>query len=154
MPKLFYTEKFEQAIQDYEAGLELKIELLPQSSRQIAEAHYKLSIVLDLSSGRLQESILHAEKALESVESRLAELRNAMNGQMKVETLQKPDSKGKGKSPVKGPRLLGDDAVANMTQPQVSAEIKELEGLKEDLALKVCLVWRKIKTVADIFEIG
>lgn len=95
--------------------------------------------MLDLSSGRLQESILHAEKALQSVESRLAELRNAINGQIKVETLQKPDSKGKGKSPAKGPRLLGDDAVANMTQPQMSAEIKELEGLKEDLALKVCL---------------
>ncbi|KAI0339484.1 hypothetical protein BDW22DRAFT_599992 [Trametopsis cervina] len=131
------TEKFDQAIQDYEAGLNLKLELLPQSSRQIAEAHYKLSIVLDLSSGRLQDSIAHAEKALESVEARLAELRNASSGQVKVETLHKPDSKGKGKAVAKGPRLLGDDAVQNLTQTQVGAEIKELEGLKEDLALKV-----------------
>ena len=131
------TEKFDQAIQDYTTGLEHKIELLPQSSRQIAEAHYKLSMVLDLSAGRLQDSILHAEKALESVEARLAELRNAANGQVKVETLQKPDSKGKGKAPARGPRLLGDDAVGTLSQTQVAAEIKELEGLKEDLALKV-----------------
>lgn len=94
-------------------------------------------MVLDLSAGRLQDSILHAEKALESVEARLAELRNAANGQVKVETLQKPDSKGKGKAPARGPRLLGDDAVGTLTQTQVAAEIKELEGLKEDLALKV-----------------
>lgn len=96
------TEKFDQAIQDYSAGLDLKIELLPQSSRQVAEAHYKLSIVLDLSSGRLQEAIVHAEKALDSVEARLAELRNAANGQLKVETLQQLDSKGKGKALSKG----------------------------------------------------
>lgn len=131
------TEKFEQAIQDYSAGLDLKIELLPQSSRQIAEVHYKLSIVLDLSSGRLQDSIVHAEKALESVEARLAELTNAANGQLKVETLHKADSKGKGKAPAKGPRLLGDDAVQNLSSAQILAETKELEELKQDLALKV-----------------
>ncbi|CAK5280161.1 unnamed protein product, partial [Mycena citricolor] len=32
------TEKFDQAITDYEAGLDLKKDLLPRSSRQIAEA--------------------------------------------------------------------------------------------------------------------
>lgn len=131
------AEKFDQAITDYSAGLDLKTELLPQSSRQIAEAHYKLSMVLDLSSGRLSDAITHAEKALESVEARLAELRNAVGGQMKVENLQKPDPKGKGKAPAKGPRMLGDDAIQNLSQSQMTTEIKELEGLKEDLALKV-----------------
>lgn len=110
------------------------MELLPISSRQIAEAHYKLSIVLDLSSGRLSESITHAEQALESVEARLAELRNGVSGQMKVEAVQPNDAKGKGKA---GPRILGEDAVQNMMKPQMEAEIKELTGLKEDLALKV-----------------
>ncbi|TCD69478.1 hypothetical protein EIP91_007604 [Steccherinum ochraceum] len=136
------TEKFEQAIGDYSAGLKLKLELLPISSRQIAEAHYKLSIVLDLSSGRLSESITHAEQALESVEARLAELRNGVSGQMKVEAVQPNDAKGKGKA---GPRILGEDAVQNMTKPQMEAEIKELTGLKEDLALKV----EELKTVPN-----
>ncbi|KAJ3481893.1 hypothetical protein NLI96_g7346 [Meripilus lineatus] len=140
------TEKFEQAISDYEAGLNLKIELLPLSSRQIAEAHYKLAIVLDLSSGQLSEAIIHAEKALESVEARLAELRNGVSGQMKVETLpDKSDPKGKGKAPARGPRLLGSDAIQGMTKAQMEAEVKELEGLKGDLAAKV----DELKTVPN-----
>ncbi|KAH8103867.1 hypothetical protein BXZ70DRAFT_1005429 [Cristinia sonorae] len=137
------TEKFDQAITDYSEGLKLKLELLPLSSRQIAEAHYKLSIVLDLSSGRLSESIVHAEQALESVEARLTELRLGVSGQMKVDQpVSVNDVKGKGKA---GPKLLGEDAVQNMTPAQMESEIKELEGLREDLALKV----EELKTVPN-----
>ena len=135
----FLSEKFDQAISDYTAGLQLKEDLLPLSSRQIAEAHYKLSIVLDLTSGRLGDSITHAERALDSVEARLAELRDALSGQ----GLVKPEpteagSKGKGKGKATGPTLPGDDAVSLLTKSQMEAEEKELQGLREDLALKVC----------------
>lgn len=131
------TEKFDQAIADYDQALALKVDLLPQSSRQIAEAHYKLSIVLDLTSGRLNDAITHAERALDSVEARLAELRDALSGQGLVTQVvdEKTDPKGKGKA--KGPRLLGDDAVQHLSKSQMEAEVKELRGLKEDLALKV-----------------
>ena len=134
------SEKFDQAITDYSAGLKLKTDLLPLSSRQIAEAHYKLSIVLDLTSGRLGDSIVHAERALDSVEARLAELRTALSGQTPVqpaEQEQKEDAKGKGKGKAAGPALLGDDAIVHMTKAQMEAEEKELQGLREDLALKV-----------------
>jgi hypothetical protein len=47
----------------------------------------------------------------------------------------KKDSKGKEKSWAL--KLVRDDLVQDMTKPQVEAEIKELEGLREDLALKV-----------------
>ncbi|KAJ7117504.1 hypothetical protein C8R44DRAFT_197717 [Mycena epipterygia] len=50
------TEKIDQASTAYEAGLAPKGELLPRSSRQIAEVH-KLSMVFDLT------SITHAERA-------------------------------------------------------------------------------------------
>ena len=134
--KLFYKEKFDQAITDYSAGLELKIDLLPVSSRQIAEAHYKLSMVLDLTPGRLSDSIVHAEKALESVETRLAELRDGLNGQlMPVSREEVKESKGKEKS--WGSKLIRDSLIQEMTKAQIEAEIKELEGLREDLALKV-----------------
>ncbi|KAF8074911.1 hypothetical protein FPV67DRAFT_1559533 [Lyophyllum atratum] len=130
------TEKFDQAITDYEAGLALKAELLPISSRQIAEAHYKLSMVLDLTPGRLAEAIIQAEKALESVESRLAELRDGISGQLPpIPQEEKPSAKGKGKST--GSRLVRDDLVQKMTKTQIEAEIKEVSELKEDLALKV-----------------
>ena len=138
------TEKFEQAIADYGQALALKVDLLPQSSRQIAEAHYKLSIVLDLTSGRLNDAITHAERALDSVEARLAELRDALSGQGLVTPVvdEKADPKGKGKA--KGPRLLGDDAVQHLNRSQMEAEVKELQGLKEDLALKVRLIRCKL----------
>jgi HAT1-interacting factor 1 len=118
-------------------GLTLKSQFLPISSRQIAEAHYKLSIVLDLTSGRLADAIVHAEKALESVETRIAELRNGLGGQVKPEPDLdvKKDVKGKGKAKA-GTRLIRDDLVQNMTKSQIEAEVKELGELKEDLALK------------------
>ena len=130
-----FAEKFDQAITDYEVGLGLKITLLPISSRQIAEAHYKLSMVLDLTSGRLSDAIIHAQKALESVESRLAELRDGLAGQLPpLPTQAIKDTKGKGKS---SGRLVRDDYVQNMSKTQIESEIKELHGLRDDLALKV-----------------
>ncbi|TFK74963.1 hypothetical protein BDN72DRAFT_788133 [Pluteus cervinus] len=142
------TEKFDQAITDYEAGLALKRRLLPHSSRQIAEVHYKLSMVLDLTPGRLQESISHAEKALESVEGRLAELRAGLAGELpplpaedEVDKDQ-VDIKGKGKATtsipdVKTSKLVREDAVQKMAKTQIESELKELSELREDVALKV-----------------
>ena len=133
----YFAEKFDQAITDYEVGLELKIGLLPISSRHIAEAHYKLSMVLDLTSGRLSDAITHVQKALESVESRLAELRDGLAGQLPpLPALQAGnDATTKGKS--KSGRLVRDDYVQNMSKTQIESEIKELHGLRDDLALKV-----------------
>ncbi|EIM86597.1 uncharacterized protein STEHIDRAFT_111072 [Stereum hirsutum FP-91666 SS1] len=133
------TEKFEQGISDYTSGLALKSSLLPLSSRQLAEAHYKLSMVLDLTSGRLADAILHAQKALESVEARLAELQAGIDGTLVAEPEPEPseavDKKGKGKAT--GMRLKRDDLVQKMSKSQIQAEKKELEELKGDLAAKV-----------------
>ncbi|KAF8623209.1 hypothetical protein AX15_006447 [Amanita polypyramis BW_CC] len=129
------TEKFDQAITDYSEGLKLKENLLPVSSRHIAEAHYKLSMVLDLTSGRLSDAIVHAEKALESVESRIAMLRDELSGQIPIPPPeeQKQDYKGKGKAT---PKLARDD-LRDYSKSQMESELKELMGLKDDLALKV-----------------
>ncbi|THH05413.1 hypothetical protein EW145_g4813 [Phellinidium pouzarii] len=131
------TEKFDVAIPDYEKGVALKSELLPFSSRQIAEAHYKLSIVFDLTPGRLALAIEHAEKAFDSVESRLVLLRNGLNGQPPLPKAPKPDTKGKGKAKATAVLLAQNELVQNMSKSQIEAEIKELDELKEDLALKV-----------------
>ncbi|TFY50446.1 hypothetical protein EVG20_g11513 [Dentipellis fragilis] len=100
-------------------------------------AHYKLSIVLDLTMGRLADAIVHAQKALESVDARVAELKAGLEGTLppidQVEA--KADAKGKGKAA--GGKLVRDDLVQKMSKAQIEAEIKELAGLKEDLALKV-----------------
>lgn len=90
-------------------------------------------MVLDLTSGRLADAIIHAEKALESVERRLAELRDGLSGQLPAIPEVKNDSKGKGKAAT---RLVRDDLVQNMSKAQIENEIKELDSLKDDLALK------------------
>ncbi|PPQ62866.1 hypothetical protein CVT24_006264 [Panaeolus cyanescens] len=132
------TEKFDQAITDYEAGLKLKLELLPISSRHIAEAHYKLSMVLDLTSGRLSDAIVHAEKALESVKSRLTELKDGLEGKLPPLPETPPrDTNGKGKGKATTTRLVRDDYVQKMSKSQIENEIKELTGLEVDLGLKV-----------------
>ncbi|KAK2463620.1 hypothetical protein APHAL10511_004371 [Amanita phalloides] len=130
------TEKFDQAITDYSAGLKLKEELLPISSRHIAEAHYKLSMVLDLTPGRLSDAITHAKKARESVVSRIALLRDGLSDQSPVALPPEAHNlevKGKGKAT---PKLAVDD-LEEMTKSQMENELKELNDLKDDLALKV-----------------
>jgi HAT1-interacting factor 1 len=107
------------------------------SSRQIAEAHYKLSMVLDLTSGRLADAIVHAEKALMSIEGRSVELRDGLSGQLKPESRGQAQLVGKSKGKAVGGKLVRDDLVQNMTRVQIEGELKELEGLKEDLAMKV-----------------
>ncbi|KAI9573955.1 hypothetical protein HD554DRAFT_2012297 [Boletus coccyginus] len=131
------TEKFDQAITDYSAGLALKVDLLPMSSRQIAEAHYKLSMVLDLTSGRLSDAIEHAKKALESVLARIQELKDGLNGGLPPAPVAErgEDKKGKGKATPS--LLLAEDLVRNMSKSRMESELQEMEGLKEDLALKV-----------------
>lgn len=93
-------------------------------------------MVLDLTSGRLADAILHAGAALQSVESRLEELQNGLLGQMPPADDGTSDPKGKGKGKQTGGQLVRDDLVQNMSKTQIETEIKELEGLKEDLALK------------------
>jgi HAT1-interacting factor 1 len=130
------TEKFDQAITDYSSGIALKTELLPLSSRQLAEGHYKLSIALDLTAGRLADAILHAQRALESIEARLVELHAGLAGTLPP--LPEPsDTNGKGKGKGKQVTLAQEELVQNRSKAQIEAEIKELGELKQDLALKV-----------------
>jgi HAT1-interacting factor 1 len=141
-------EKFDQAITDYGSGIALKTELLPRSSRQLAEAHYKLSIALDLTAGRLADAIHHAQRALESIEARLAELQKGLAGTLPPlpepsdDDEDKENDKGKGKGKSKGRQavLAPEELVQNRSKAQIEAEIKELGELKQDLAIKVCTV--------------
>jgi hypothetical protein len=62
---------------NYTSGLALKAEAaeqLPPSSLHLAGAHYKLSIALDLTEGRLADAIHHTQCTLENVEARFVEL--------------------------------------------------------------------------------
>ena len=54
--------------------MSLKTELLPLTSRQVAEGHYKSCIVYNLTPGHLTHTIEHAQKAEASVWARLDEI--------------------------------------------------------------------------------
>lgn len=114
-------------------------------------------MVLDLTSGKLAQAIEHAEKALESVETRLAELRNGLSGQLpplpvpeRVQQAERVDVKGKGKATAPTPvKVAQEELVQNMSKAQIEGEIKELEGLREDLALKVRCCNPTLLTIID-----
>ena len=93
-------------------------------------------MVLDLTPGRLSDAIIHAEKALESVLKRIQALKDGLNGNLVPVpvAVQGEDKKGKGKavSP-----LVARELVQSMSKNQMEGELQELEGVKEDLALKV-----------------
>lgn len=130
------AEKFDQAVKDYMTGLSLKQELLPFSSRHIAEAHYRLCLVLDMTPGQLSAAISHVEKALQSVEARIEELRVGPQ-QRSAPPSSASDHKGKGKGEVVSHSLLKGDSVHELSPQEVEAELKEMDGLRSDLMLKV-----------------
>ena len=122
---MHFAEKFDQAITDYTAAVKLKTDLLPLSSRQIAEANYKLCIVLDLTSGRLSDAIVHARCALESIEARLAEVSSALAGTLPP-LIETQDVKGKGKGKAVDWHLAQEEDVRNMSRAQLETESKDL----------------------------
>ena len=135
-----FAEKFDQAVKDYTAGLDLKQQLLPLSSRHIAEAHYRLCLVLDMTPGQLSSAISHVEKALQSVEARLGELR--VGPQQSVPPSSAPDPKGKGKGKVVASSLLKGDSVHDLSPQEIESELKEMDELRSDLMLKVSDYYR------------
>ncbi|GJJ11114.1 hypothetical protein Clacol_005345 [Clathrus columnatus] len=140
------TEKLEQAATDYTSAATLKTQLLPITSRQIAEVHYKLCIVYDMTSGRLAQSIEHARKAQASVQARLDEITARLkellaNKEEKAVESEKVDVKGKGKATL----TVLEPALSTLTMDQLEGEIKDLTELLEEVSLKI----EELKTSPD-----
>lgn len=133
-------EKLEQAVSDYSAAVTLKSGILSLSSRQIAEVHYKLCIVYDMTPGRLAHAIKHAKKAEASVQARLDEVTNRLKtvsnkAEAQSETII--DIKGKGKAASN--RIGSEFSLDEMSKAQLESEVKELRELLEDVSLKVVI---------------
>lgn len=69
----FFPENFEQAVQDYKASLALKVDMLGNDDRQLAEAHYKLAVALEYTPSS-SEAVTQVEKAMAVLRNRLAVL--------------------------------------------------------------------------------
>jgi HAT1-interacting factor 1 len=109
------------------------------SSRQIAEVHYKLCIVYDMTAGRLARAIDHAKKAEASVQARMdevtARLKTASMSTKAPQSETKVDIKGKGKAT--SSRIGSEPSLESMSKAQLDSELKELRELLEDVSLKV-----------------
>ncbi|KAF8523009.1 hypothetical protein JB92DRAFT_2885752 [Gautieria morchelliformis] len=141
------TEKLEQAVSDYNAAVTLKSNLLPLSSRQIAEVHYKLCIVYDMTAGRLAHAIEHARKAEASVQARLDEITSRLKTVSTMNSAEvKVDLKGKGKATSN--RIGAELSLDELSEAQLEVEVKELQQLLEDVSLKI----EELKSSPDIAE--
>jgi HAT1-interacting factor 1 len=84
--------------------------------------------------GQLSAAISHAEKALQSVEARIGELRV---GPHQHSAPPSSDPKGKGKAEIISHSLLKGDSVHDLSPQEIEAELKEMDELRSDLMLKV-----------------
>ncbi|KAG8857929.1 hypothetical protein FRB91_010625 [Serendipita sp. 411] len=137
------TEKFDQAILDYKSALDIKEKLLPHTNRQIAEAHFRLSLAFDMTSGKLENQIEHVEKALESLKERLTILKELLPKAAESKPTEDAvsDPKGKGKATAVQENPLGwtpkIESLDNMIKSEIEAEIKDVSSLSEELEAKL-----------------
>ncbi|KAI8902285.1 hypothetical protein BC833DRAFT_616932 [Globomyces pollinis-pini] len=102
------SENFEQANKDYKVAVDLKVEHCPENFRELAEAHFKFGLSLELCEMN-EEAIEQVNFAVEALKKRLELLEN------------KSDVDPKGKKSM-------DD---------VTSEIQELKGFVTEMELKL-----------------
>ncbi|ORZ25322.1 hypothetical protein BCR42DRAFT_340312 [Absidia repens] len=70
------TEKFDEALPDFEKAIEIKRSILKDDNRQLAEAHYKYALALELSTKAPQLALSELQKAQRVLKNRKATLEN------------------------------------------------------------------------------
>ncbi|KAI9473926.1 MAG: hypothetical protein EXX96DRAFT_621554 [Benjaminiella poitrasii] len=107
------TEKFNEALVDYEKAIEIKQSVLEDNDRELAEAHYKYALALEFSTEKSDQAVPELKKAVEVLKKRLEALESNEN------------SKGKGK---------GKETDLSKG---ASDEIKEIKEIIPDIELKI-----------------
>ncbi|KAI7907562.1 uncharacterized protein BX663DRAFT_533892 [Cokeromyces recurvatus] len=105
------TEKFNEALVDYEKAIEIKQSILKDDNRELAEAHYKYALALEFSTEKSDQAVPELKKAVNVLKKRLEFLESDEN------------IKGKGKE-------------MDLSQ-EASSEIKEIKELIPDIELKI-----------------
>jgi HAT1-interacting factor 1 len=116
------TEKFDQALPDFRAAIDIKQTILEPDNRELAELHYKLALALEYSKQHL--AVEETEKAVKVLRKRLEVLQDK-------QLAESGDKKGKGKSTEKD---VDQDANQNT---EIQKEIKEIQELIPDMEVKI-----------------
>ncbi|CAO3608544.1 unnamed protein product [Cunninghamella echinulata] len=109
------TEKFSAALPDFRKAIDIKESILKPDDRQLAEAHYKYALALELSSDSVEEALQELKKASSVLKARIQTLESG-------DGIENNDGKGKGKS------ILSEDA---------KKEITEIQELVTDMEEKI-----------------
>ncbi|KAG2236031.1 hypothetical protein INT48_008123 [Thamnidium elegans] len=105
------TEKFNEALTDYEKAIEIKKSVLEEDNRELAEAHYKYALALEFSSDKANQALPELQKAVAVLKK-------------KIETLEAGEGKGKGKQ-------------ASDLSKKALDEIAEIKEIIPDMELKI-----------------
>ncbi|KAG1110491.1 hypothetical protein G6F42_015316 [Rhizopus arrhizus] len=62
------TEKFNEALSDYEKAIEIKQSVLEDDNRELAEAHYKYALALEFSTEKADQALPELQKAAKAKE--------------------------------------------------------------------------------------
>ncbi|GAN07134.1 nuclear autoantigenic sperm protein isoform X2 [Mucor ambiguus] len=108
------TEKFNEALSDYEKAIEIKQSVLEDDNRELAEAHYKYALALEFSTEKADQALPELQKAVDVLKKRISNLEAGGDG-----------SKGKGKGK------------ASDIDERALEEIKEINELIPDMELKI-----------------
>ncbi|KAI8344058.1 hypothetical protein BC941DRAFT_491799 [Chlamydoabsidia padenii] len=109
------TEKFNEALPDFKKAIEIKRSLLKPDDRQLAEAHYKYALALELSNEPAQLALDQLQKAQTVLKEKVATLNKG---------IEKDDTNSKGK----GKCTVNEDC---------QREIKEIQELVVELDEKI-----------------
>ncbi|KAI9309432.1 hypothetical protein BJ944DRAFT_236121 [Cunninghamella echinulata] len=109
------TEKFSAALPDFRKAIDIKESILKPDDRQLAEAHYKYALALELSSDSVEEALQELKKASTVLKAR-------------IQTLESGDANENDGGKGKGKPVLSEDA---------KKEIAEIQELVTDMEEKI-----------------
>jgi len=142
------SERFHDAIPDFEAALQLKLRLYPSESSLIAEAHYKLALALEFASIRKaapdEDATPQDKTANGSNQSNDKEAEPEVNEEMRQEAARHMTEAIKScELRVEKERTaLSHDGGVGLSEKEKEAKQKNIEDVKEminDLTQRVCI---------------
>ncbi|KAI8366216.1 hypothetical protein BD560DRAFT_372231 [Blakeslea trispora] len=80
------TEKFNEALHDYEKAIDIKKSVLEDDNRELAEAHYKYALALEFSTEKADQAVPELSKAVAVLEKRREKLDSGKGKQKASET--------------------------------------------------------------------
>ncbi|KAI7871093.1 hypothetical protein BDF14DRAFT_1950639 [Spinellus fusiger] len=134
------TERFDDALTEYQQAIHIKKTHLSHDNRQLAEAHYKHALALEFS-GQLPLALTEIENAVAVVKRRLSLLESSLSQDIKGKGKSKADDKVPGEEETKKEM----DEIRDIL-PDMEAKVEELKSREEREAQAEHMLQRMLAT--------